>query len=83
MGGFLKVQFILNQKTLVLHHKLSFPEHFFVVNDGSKPNIIQLQIMHCVICHFVCQNYNDSSTIKKKKGMVFNNQQHGIISMKK
>jgi hypothetical protein len=44
----LRVQCILNQKTLVPHHKLSFPEHFFVVNDGSKPNIIFLQIL-CIV----------------------------------
>jgi len=77
----LKVQFILNQKTLIPHRKLSFPEQFFVVNDGSKPNLILPQIMHYVICHFVCQNYSVSSTIRRKKGMGFNNQ-HEIISMK-
>jgi len=77
----LKAQFSLNKKTLIPHRKLSFLEHFFVVNDGSKPNLILVQIMHYVICHFVCQNYNVSSTIKRKKGMGFNNQ-HEIISMK-
>jgi hypothetical protein len=63
----LKARFILNQKTLVPHRKLSFLEHFFVVNDGSKPNLILPQIMQCVICRFVCQNYSFSSTIKRKK----------------
>jgi len=42
---------------------------FFVVNDGSKPYSIMLQIMHCMICHFVCPNYNDSNTIKRRKIM--------------
>jgi hypothetical protein len=32
----LKVQFILNKKTWVLHHRLFFTWHFFVVTNGSK-----------------------------------------------
>jgi hypothetical protein len=50
----LKAQLIMNKKARVPHHKLSLPWHFFVVNDHNKPNPILPQIMHCVICHFVC-----------------------------
>jgi hypothetical protein len=60
-----------------------FPLAFFMVNDGNKPNPILHQIMHCVICHSICQTYNVYSTTKKKKCMIFYNQQHGTTSMKK
>ncbi len=75
----LKAQLILNQKTWVLHHKLFFPWHFFMVNDCNKQYTIMLQTMHCVIC----QSYSVDNTTKRRKGMIFYNQQHGITSMKK
>jgi hypothetical protein len=53
----LKVQFILNQKAWVLHHKLSFPWHFFVMNDGSNLTLILPQTICYVICHSICQSY--------------------------
>jgi hypothetical protein len=49
----LKVQFSFNQKVGILHSKTSFPWHFFVVNDGSKPNPTLSQTMPCTICHYV------------------------------
>jgi hypothetical protein len=49
----LKTQLILNQKKRVLHHMLSFPWHFFVVNDDKKPNLVLPQAMHYVICCYV------------------------------
>jgi len=64
-----EVQLILNLKTWVLHYMLSFPWHFFVVNDGSKLDPILLQTMR-VICHFVCQSYNVGSTTKRRKGII-------------
>jgi hypothetical protein len=66
----LKVQFILNQKAWVPHHRLSLPWHFFVVNDGSMPNLILLQTMCCVICHYACQSFSVGNTIKRRKGMI-------------
>jgi len=64
-----EVQLIFNLKTWVLHYMLSFPWHFFVLNDGSKLDPILLQTMH-VICHFVCQSYSDGSTTKRRKGII-------------
>jgi hypothetical protein len=54
-----------------------------MVNDGSKPDPILLQIMCCVICLFVCQSYNASNTTKREKNMNSYNQQHETTSMKK
>jgi hypothetical protein len=54
----------------------------FVVNDGNKLDLILLQTMCCVICHFVCQNYSVGNTIKRKKSRIYYNQQHGSTSMK-
>jgi hypothetical protein len=48
---------------------LSFAWHFFVVNDGSKADLILLQTMG-VICHFVYQSYSAGSTTKRRKGMI-------------
>jgi hypothetical protein len=79
----LKAQLILNQKAWVLHHKLFFPWHFFMVNDCNKLYTIMLQTMHCVICHLVCQSSSADNTTKRRKSMIFYNQQHGITSMKK
>jgi len=53
-----------------------------VVNDGNKHSPILPQTMHCVICHFVCQNYNANNTTKRKKGMISYNQQYRITSIK-
>jgi hypothetical protein len=72
----LKAQHILNTNAWVLHRML-FPLAFFVVNDGNKLNLILLQTMHYVICHFVCPSYNVGSTTKRKKGTISYNQQHG------
>jgi hypothetical protein len=47
-----------------------YPLTFYVVNDGSKPNPILIQIMGCVIYHSVCPNYSAGSTIKRRKGMI-------------
>ncbi len=44
----------LSQKAWFLHHKLSFPWHFFDVNDGSKLDLVMLQTMCYVIWHSVC-----------------------------
>jgi hypothetical protein len=52
------------------------------VNDGNEPNPILFQIMHCVICHYVCQSYSANNTTKRRKGMISYNQQHGITFMK-
>jgi hypothetical protein len=46
---------------------LSFPWHFFVVNDGNKADPILLQTVNY---HFVYQSYSASSTTKKRKGMI-------------
>jgi hypothetical protein len=50
-----------------------FPLAFFVVNDGSMPNLILPQIMCCVICDYACQSYIVGNTIKRRKGMTFYN----------
>jgi hypothetical protein len=79
----LKVQLTLNQQAWVLHHRLSLPWHFFVVNDGKKPNPLTIQTMHFLVCHYVYQTCSASSTAKKQKGMISYNQQHGTTFMKK
>jgi hypothetical protein len=82
MGGFEgSIHFKLENMDPSLH--VVCPLTFFLVNDGNKPNAILRQIMHCVICHSICQSYNVYSTTKKNKGMIFYNQQHGIIFIKK
>jgi len=49
----LKVQLSLNKKTWIPHSRTYLPRHFFVVNDGSKPNPTFSQTMCCIICHSV------------------------------
>lgn len=49
----LKTQLTQNQMAWVLHHKFYLPYHFFLVNDGKKPNLVLSQNMCCFICHYV------------------------------
>ncbi len=79
----LKAQLNLNKQAWVPHHRLSLLWHFFVVNDGKKPNRLTSQTMHCLLCHFVYQTCNFGSIAKKRKDMISYNQQHGTTSMKK
>jgi hypothetical protein len=67
------MQLILNKKHGSLTTSLMSLGIFFVMNDGNKLNPILLQIMHCVICHFVCQSYIVGSTTKRRKDMIFCN----------
>jgi hypothetical protein len=53
-----------------------------VGNDGNKLNFIMPQTMHYLVCHFISQTCNSSSTIEKKK-MISYNQQHRTTSMNK
>jgi hypothetical protein len=72
----LKAQFILNQKAWVLHHKLSFPWHFFVMNDGSNLTLILPQTICYVICHSICQSYYVGPTCHP----FINGYNHGIMA---
>jgi hypothetical protein len=49
----LKIQLTLNYKSWIFHHMFYPPLHFLVVNNNNKPNPINVQNMHCVICHYV------------------------------
>ncbi len=53
--------------------QIVFPLAFFVVNDGSMPNLILPQTMCYVICHYACQSYSVGNTIKRRKGMTLYN----------
>jgi hypothetical protein len=66
----LNVQLSLNQKVGIPHSKTSLPWHFFVVNDGSKPNPTFFQTMCCTICHYVSQAYSFNNITKKRKGLI-------------
>jgi len=79
----LKIQLTLQQKAWVPHSRFSPPWHFFIVNDDNKLDLIRLQTMWCVICHSISQAYTSNNTIKKKKGLITFNQQHGTTCMKK
>jgi len=79
----LKVQLTLNSQVWVLHQKLFVPWYFFVVNDGKKLNPLTTQTMCCFVCHSIYQTCSVGSTTKKWKCMIFYNQQHGTIYMKK
>lgn len=46
------------------------PWHFLVVNNNNKPNPINVQNMHCVICHYVPHMHSSNKTIKKQKGVI-------------
>ncbi len=61
----LKTQLTLHQQVWVPYDMLSLPWHFFVVNDGKKPNPLIPQTMHCLVCHFVYQTCCVGSTTKK------------------
>jgi hypothetical protein len=49
----LKVQLTLNQQAWVPHHMLFLHWHFFVVNDGKKPNPLTIQTICYLIYQFV------------------------------
>jgi hypothetical protein len=66
----LKAQLSLNQKVGILHSGTSLSLHFFMVNDGTKPNPTFSQTIHCTICHYVSQAYSSSSITKKRKGLI-------------
>ncbi len=63
----LKVQLTLNKQAWVPCHKLFLLWHFFVVNDDKKPNPLTTQTTCCLVCHFVYNTCDASSTTKKWK----------------
>jgi hypothetical protein len=70
----LKTQLTLNQQVWIPYHMFFLPWHFFVVNDGKKPNPLTIQTMCCLVCHYVYQTCSVGSTTKKWKGMISYNQ---------